>query len=147
MEDQLDWIDKHLHKIRQDAAKGLKDIEFYAKDNVEKVQIADYERGFINRIEQFKEEINNELDDLRESVLSQRPSPGDPAYSVKLSKYQQFLRHATTGIQSMKKIFAKIFAKLYEALKSILIWIYEHRTEIILLIASLFVAILPLLLN
>ncbi|CAF4004659.1 unnamed protein product [Rotaria sp. Silwood2] len=147
MVDQFHLTDECLNKIRQDAAIAVKNIESYAKDKVDVGTNTTYERGFVAKIEELKRNVNEKFDDLRGSVLKRRPSPGEANYSTKLSKYEEFLQHATTGISSMKRIFSELFAKLYDALKRILQWIYAHRSEIIILIASLFVAILPILLN
>jgi hypothetical protein len=145
MVNQSGTINERLNVIRQDAVKGVKNIESYAKENAERGATAEYERGFTRRIEEFKQEINGELDDFRKGVLNRRPSPGESNYTVKMDKYKEFLKYANDGISNMKRIFSELFAKLYECMKRIIKWISDHFIEIVSLIIQIFSMILPLI--
>ena len=139
-------IDNSLHRLQCYTAQRVDAIEAYAKDRAYKDSIDEYEAALSNQAEALKRNVDSQLDDFHSDILSRRPSPNDPDFDEKQEQYKEFLLHAKSGLSTMKASFNKLFEKLKEVFKRIVMLVIAHAPDIISMIATIFGSvILPLL--
>lgn len=143
---QTVFIDQRLHNVHVNTARGVDQIERYAKERAQLDPVEQYEHEFVQRTNSLKSDIHGQLDSVHSEIISRRPSPHDADYSQKTDRYKKFLQYADSGMTGMRSVFASLFAKLFEVIKKIVKWIIQNLPQIFSAIAVLFkTVIVPLI--
>jgi hypothetical protein len=146
MESDRNTLHNTYAKILQDAQQYTKDLKEYATEHASGDTPEDMETALKTRIKTMKSQMDQQLHDLEQSVLTRRPQRDDPDYEGQRSFYKQFLTEATSGLDRFRAVLESFFKKLSEAIERIVSWVVEKLANIIISIADLFeTLIFPLL--
>ncbi|CAF1317685.1 unnamed protein product [Didymodactylos carnosus] len=131
-------IDSRLNNIRDNTREGVDDIEDHAKRRAHRDPADVYEQALLDKTNNVEQTVHQQVDDVRQDVLRRRPQQGDPNYQYKAEQYQQFVRHAATGMDSMKGTFRTLFSRVGEVVRKIARWVRDNLPNIIVAIGTIF---------
>ncbi|CAF1039622.1 unnamed protein product [Didymodactylos carnosus] len=139
-------IDSAVDDIRENAKAAVNDMERYSKQRAHREPVDVYEEVLLHKTQVLEATVQERVQSIREFVKNRRPDPNEWNYQQKADQYTKFVKHATTGLTSLRSTFKTLFSKLVEVVKRIARWIRDNLPNILSAIASIFRDIvLPLL--
>ena len=85
--------------------------------------IDDLEESLKQKVGETKQDINERIDEVQNTIISRRPREGDPDYARKRAQYNQLLTHSISGMDKLKGWLQNIFNRLIQIVSSIISWI------------------------
>lgn len=141
----LSNIDRAIGCIRDNTRSGVDNIEDYAQRNAKREPEDEYERALLDKSNKLEHSVHQQVDDIRDSVLSRRPNQTDPNYSLKKQQYMNYVQHATTGMTSLKGGIESLFLKVVDVVKRVVKFVRENFVGFFNFINNAFKVLVPIL--
>jgi aminopeptidase C len=103
--------------------------------------INDLEAKLKHKVENVKEDLNNQIDDIQNAVISRRPDRNDPNYASKRAQYEKLLAESVKGIDLLQAFLQNILNQLKQTVTLIIDWISKKIANISQLIKGAFAII------
>ncbi|CAF3690604.1 unnamed protein product [Rotaria socialis] len=134
----LSSIDSRINGIRNTAEVGVGGIENYAKKRAHREPVDEYEEALVHQSESLENDVHNQVDDIKQYVLTRQPRTNDTDYERKRREFIQFTKHATEGMTGLKGTFSRLFSKIKDVVKRIARWIRDNLPNIVRTIGVIF---------
>ncbi|CAF1637940.1 unnamed protein product [Adineta ricciae] len=102
---------------------------------------AKLESIFLEELETTRQNVNDNLDQMKRAVLDKKPATNAPDFEVKNAEYAQLLSVATKGFTMLREWIKSLFDQVMQVIKSIISWIAENITVVANAVGNFFIRI------
>lgn len=135
----FDQISSNFTTYTQQKLNQLEnDIKYIATTESD---IDDLEASLKAKVNETKQDVNERIDEVHETIMSRRPRENDLDYARKREQYNQLLRHSISGMDRLKGWLQNIFGRLIQMVSSIVSWIVNKIVGVARKIADAFKSI------
>ena len=100
------------------------------------------ERTLKSRVESTKQDLNDQIDQIQETITNRRPHPSDPDYARKRAQYVELLSQSVNGMDLLKAWLQNVFNQIKQIVMSVITWITSKIVGVARRIADAFKSLL-----